>query len=73
MLRSLLLALCVLCALAAAKNVLTPYGYHPEECVHYVAEDEVASFDDADQMFRSTFVVSSRRVCLVCVLPGGFI
>jgi len=43
-----LLLVCVVCS----EMALTPFGYLPKECVHHVREDEVASFDDVDEMFR---------------------
>jgi len=48
----LLITLIVLIAICYAELVVTPFGERPSECVHEVFENEVASFDDEDQMFR---------------------
>jgi len=44
--------LCFLVSFALAELVTTPFGLRPVECVHEVQEDEIASFDDVDEMFR---------------------
>ena len=49
---SALLMFCFV-SFAIAEWVVTPFGRHPTQCVHHVAEDEVASFDDTDELFRS--------------------
>lgn len=55
MLRAVLVCLCLLASVSLAEYVLTPYGFHPRECVHFVDNDEVAGFDDVDEMFRSMY------------------